>query len=96
MDKIDNNVVKTHHMIVKNRESLEITGLIKIDTVTTSSFVISTVAGLLTIQGTNLEIVNLDVTTGQLTISGNVNNVIYDDTKDNETKKNNFIKKFFK
>ncbi len=87
---------KNHHMMIKNRESLDVTGIKKIQCLNSDEFVLETILGMMTIEGTNLEMVNLNIESGELSVTGYVNSITYANAKDPKVKKENVLTKLFK
>ena len=86
----------SHHMMVRNRNSVELTGIKKIESVNPNEFVLVTSLGEMVIWGENLEIIMLDLDKGNLNLSGHVTAIEYDDHNDGQPKKKSFISKIFK
>ncbi len=83
-----------HHILVRNRESLEITGISKIDSLNDETFVLETIFGQMIISGSNLEMRNLNIDKGELFISGQVNVIEYHDKA--KKKNEGIMNKLFK
>lgn len=88
---------KNHHVMVKNRESLDVTGIKKIESLNSKEFILETILGYMTILGDNLEMINLNTQTGELNITGYVNSIVYHDKlNSSEKKKESILTKLFK
>lgn len=93
-DDID---LKNHHVMVKNRESLDVTGIKKIESLNAKEFILETVLGYMTIEGDNLEMINLNTNSGELNIKGYVNTIKYHEKLGTtDAKKESFFTKLFK
>lgn len=88
--------LKNHHMMIKNRESLDVTGIKKIECLNTNEFVLETVLGAMVITGKNLEMTSLNIEAGELSIAGYVDSIAYSDKVVSKEKKENFLAKLFK
>jgi len=85
-----------HHMMIRNRESLEITGVKKLESLNSEEFVLETILGYMTISGENLEMINFSVEKGDILISGYVTKVEYFDHQDTVVTPKGFFSKLFK
>ncbi len=90
--------LKDHHAMVRNRETIEITGIKKIISLNPTQFILDTIVGKMVIRGDNLEIFNVDIDTGNLSLKGKVHGVSYDDATIEipKKKKESVISKLFK
>lgn len=87
---------KNHHMMIRNRESLEITGVKKLESLNREEFVLETILGYMTISGQDLEMINFSVEKGEILISGYVTKVEYFDHQDTIDTPKGFFSKLFK
>ena len=83
--KFNDSVVTLH-----NRTILSITGVEKVISVTENQVQLIVLSSPLTIGGSNLQVQKLDVDNGNLILNGTINNIKYNE------KKENFLKKVFK
>ncbi|HEY8364136.1 MAG TPA: sporulation protein YabP [Haloplasmataceae bacterium] len=88
--------LKNHHMMIRNRESLEITGIKKIESLNSEEFVLETILGYMTISGQNLEMNNFSIEKGEVFLTGYVTKVEYYDHQDTSKAPKGFFKKLFK
>jgi len=93
--------LKFHHMMINNRENLEVTGIKKIESINEKIFVLESIMGYLTLEGESLEVINLNIEKGELSLRGTINSISYnnDTTKVPKAvpKKNeSFLSKLFK
>lgn len=93
---MNDEALKEHQMVLANRESLDVTGIKKIECLNPSEFVLETVLGSVVIAGRNLEMKNLNIEAGELSITGYVNSVTYTEKKAAQEKKENILTKLFK
>lgn len=89
------NNLQTSSVIIKDRKSIEITGVKKLESLNSDEFLVVTNLGVLLIKGEDLEMGHLDIEKGILLISGILHNLSYLDGK---TKKEHvgFFGKVFK
>ncbi|HLS08096.1 sporulation protein YabP [Lentibacillus sp.] len=90
-----NRTEKEHTVKVNNRKNLEITGVNDVDSFDNEEFLLETVMGYLIIRGQNLQLKNLDVSEGMVTIKGKVYELSYVD-EHQQGKAKGFFSKLFK
>lgn len=71
---------KPHNVILENRSQLTVTGVEDVDTFDDNRIILKTVAGTLLIRGENLHIDKLSVDTGDMSVTGKVTDMGYEDT----------------
>jgi len=87
--------VQTDHTVkLNNRKNLEITGVKEVDSFDNEEFLLETVMGYLIIRGQNLQLKNLDVNEGIVTIKGKIYELSYVDEQHQEKAKGFFSKLF--
>jgi len=69
-----------HQVTVKDRKLMEITGVKKLHSFDSEMFVIETTMGILTIHGQDLDMKNLELDKGELSIIGYIANHEYEDS----------------
>lgn len=84
-----------HNITLTERKNLVVTGVKKIDNFDSNEFLIETTMGYLTIKGSDLEIIKLDTHQGNVSIKGQVSNLVYSDNN-SKNKEDSFISKLFK
>lgn len=70
-----------HNVIMENRHSLSLSGVRDVDSFDEQSVVVLTELGELTVRGENLHISRLDQETGELDMSGEINELLYSQLK---------------
>ncbi|KGX90074.1 spore coat protein [Pontibacillus halophilus JSM 076056 = DSM 19796] len=83
-----------HHVKMNNRRNLEITGVKEVDSFDAEEFLLQTTMGYLVIRGQNLQMKNLDVEEGIVSIKGKVYELSYLDEQSGEKAKGFFSKMF--
>ncbi|WP_181351162.1 sporulation protein YabP [Thalassobacillus sp. CUG 92003] len=83
-----------HHVKMSNRRTLEITGVKEVDSFDSEEFLLQTTMGYLVIRGENLQMKNLDVEEGEVSIKGKVHELTYLDENHGEKAKGLFSKLF--
>ncbi|CEI80224.1 spore protein YabP [Oceanobacillus oncorhynchi subsp. incaldanensis] len=91
---VRNHVELEHTVKIDKRKNLEITGVKEVDSFDNEAFLLETVMGYLIIRGQNLQLKNLDVTEGIVTIKGKIYELSYVDDQQQEKAKGFFSKIF--
>jgi len=87
-------VQREHHLQLDNRKNLELTGVKEVDSFDNEEFLLETVMGYLIVRGQNLQLKNLDVQEGLVTIEGKIYELSYVDDHYEEKAKGFFSKLF--
>ena len=87
---ITNNII--HNIIMENREKISISGVNKTENFDDKIIVLNTQMGQLTIKGENLHISKMDIDTGDVSVSGKIYGLIYNESSNS----NSLIKRIFK
>ena len=94
----ENNSKKTatqeHDVMMKGRRLLDITGVKQVESFDNEEFLLETVMGFLAIKGENLQMKNLDVDKGVVSIKGKVFELVYIDEHHGDKAKGFFSKLF--
>lgn len=80
------------NIILEQRKDLRISGVKDIDSFSETKIVLNTVAGELVIKGNDLHIISLITETGDFTLKGRINSLVYNDFSSNA----NFFKRVFR
>ncbi|MFI3307464.1 MAG: sporulation protein YabP [Mycoplasmatota bacterium] len=88
------NKLNSHVVTINDRKSITISGVKKVENCDEVEFLIETILGFINILGSELELINLDNTKGNILIKGNINEIVYLDKKNKKNKK--FISKLLK
>lgn len=96
----DNNPLRfetnpVHHVLLKDRKTLELTGVKLIDSFDSNEFLMETTQGWLIIQGKDLSLDRLDTERGDVCIKGFVDSFSYVSNKKGNTK-DSLLTKIFK
>ncbi|SEN83174.1 sporulation protein YabP [Mesobacillus persicus] len=83
-----------HDVIMRGRRTLEISGVKQVESFDNEEFLLETVMGFLAIRGQNLQMKNLDVDSGVVSIKGRVFDLVYLDDQHGEKAKGFFSKLF--
>src|SRR5690625_7929385 len=85
-------VQQDHYLKINNRNELVITGVKVVDSFDNEEFLLETVMGYLVVRGENLQLKNLDVGEGLVTIKGKIYELSYVDEYHQEKTKGFFSK----
>ncbi|GAA0320710.1 sporulation protein YabP [Bacillus carboniphilus] len=83
-----------HDVIMRGRRLLDITGVKQVESFDNEEFLLETSMGFLSIRGQNLQMKNLDVDKGVVSIKGKVFDLEYIDQQSGEKAKGFFSKLF--
>jgi sporulation protein YabP len=86
--------VQEHDVIMRSRRILDITGVKQVESFDNEEFLLETVMGILAIRGQNLQMKNLDVDKGIVSIKGKILDLVYLDEQNGEKAKGFFSKLF--
>ncbi|WP_042353255.1 sporulation protein YabP [Bacillus massiliigorillae] len=92
-NKVRSNV-PDHDVIMKGRRLLEITGVKQVESFDNEEFLLETSMGFLAIKGENLQMKNLDVDSGVVSIKGKIFDLVYVDEPGGDKGKGFFGKLF--
>ncbi|RNA66070.1 sporulation protein YabP [Alteribacter keqinensis] len=85
---------KDHNISMKGRKTLEITGVKQVESFDNEEFLLETEMGYLSIRGQHLQMKNLDVDEGNVSIQGRVDDLVYLDQHSGDKSKGFFGKLF--
>ncbi|MFS0784153.1 sporulation protein YabP [Bacillus sp. 1P06AnD] len=88
------NHVPEHDVVMRGRKLLEITGVKQVESFDNEEFLLETSMGFLAIKGENLQMKNLDVDSGIVSIKGKIFDLIYVDEPSGDKAKGFFGKLF--
>ena len=83
-----------HDLVMKGRRLLDITGVKQVESFDNEEFLLETVMGFLSVRGQNLQMKNLDVDQGIVSIKGKIFDIVYLDENQSEKAKGFFSKLF--
>ena len=81
MDNYTNPSAATHRLIINNRETLDVTGVVHVDSFDDEEVILETELGLLAIRGEDLHIKHLNLEKGELAIEGLILELAYSDDR---------------
>lgn len=89
-----NRNAQDHDIMMRGRKVLEITGVKQVESFDNEEFLLETAMGFLAIRGQNLQMKNLDVDKGIVSIKGKIFDLVYLDEQPGEKAKGFFSKLF--
>lgn len=92
-NKIRSNTSE-HDLVMRGRRLLEITGVRQVESFDNEEFLLETSMGFLAIKGENLQMKNLDVDSGIVSIKGKIFDLVYVDEPSGDKAKGFFGKLF--
>ena len=96
-DRIRNKQHQQHELILRNRQSLEVTGVMNVESFDAREFVLQTQYGYLAIRGENLHIKQLQLENGFVAIDGLIYDIgYYDEGVTPGEKTKGFLSKLFR
>ncbi|OLS34137.1 sporulation protein YabP [Bacillus sp. MRMR6] len=88
------STIPDHDVIMRGRKLLDITGVKQVESFDNEEFLLETSMGFLAIKGQNLQMKNLDVEKGIVSIKGKIFDLVYLDEQHGEKTKGFFSKLF--
>ena len=79
--KIEKKAGMPHNLILEDRKKLVVSGVEDVDSFDEQTVVIFTGMGELTVRGSDLHIINLNVDSGELSVEGTVGSLTYSDDR---------------
>ncbi|QFT87132.1 Spore protein YabP [Bacillus sp. THAF10] len=93
-NQANKTVVQEQDIVMRSRRMLDITGVKQVESFDNEEFLLETVMGFLAVRGQNLQMKNLDVEKGVVSIKGKIMEIIYLDDQQGEKAKGFFSKLF--
>ncbi len=97
-DKTISRTAQRHRMVIENRERIEISGVLHVDSFDDQEIVLETEQGLMAMRGEDLHIKNLNLEQGELLIEGYLLELAYSDDygKKARDRGKSFLERLFK
>ena len=80
-ESFKNAQAKKHSLEMQERKNLTVCGIEDVISFDDSCIVLLSVCGIISVDGTEMRIVSLDLDTGRVDITGNVNGIIYPESE---------------
>jgi sporulation protein YabP len=91
-----NSIAKTHKIELLNRKQMELGGIKDVVTFDLSQVLLESTMGMIHIKGKDMKVNRLSLDKGEVSLSGNVDSIVYSDVKAYKEKGKSFIKRMFK
>lgn len=88
--------IRPHEVVMKNRKTIDITGVKLVESFDQEEFLLETVMGFLTIKGQNLKMRNLNIEDGLVSIEGMIHSYHYLDDHSAKEPGKTFLSKLFR
>ena len=85
-----------HRVVINYRETLDVTGVVHVDSFDDEEVVLETEQGLLAVRGENLHIKQLNLEVGELAIEGLIIELAYSENKQLRDRGKNLFARLFK
>lgn len=87
---------KGHRLVINNREKVEISGVLHVDSFDDQEIILETEQGLLAMRGEDLHIRNLNLEQGELLVEGFLLELAYSDEKMSKDRGRGFLERLFR
>ena len=94
---MDKEIIASNHTVnIVKRNSINISGVKKIENFNDNEFLLETIMGFMNIKGSNLEIIKLDTYQGDVSIKGKIDSMSYTETTSKKNKEESIFSNLFK
>ena len=94
---MDKEIISSNHIVnIVKRNSINISGVKKIENFNDNEFLLETIMGYMNIKGSELEIIKLDTYQGDVSIKGKVDSLNYLENNKKQEKQESVFSKLFK
>lgn len=95
-DMEERQPVKAHKLVVNNRKTSMVTGVLDVLSFDLNEILLETEQGMLMVKGTDLHVNRLSVEKGEVDLSGNIDSIAYSSVSQAGHQGDNFFAKLFK
>ena len=92
----ERQVQKAHKVVLNNRRSGTVTGVLDVLSFDINEILLETEQGMLMVKGTDLHVNRLSVEKGEVDLSGNIDSIAYSSANQAGRQNENFFAKLFK
>lgn len=93
----ERQTVKTHKLVVNNRKTSMVTGVLDVLSFDLNEILLETEQGMLMVKGTDLHVNRLSVEKGEVDLSGNIDSFAYSGTENHQGRHDeSFFARLFK
>ena len=90
----ERTVQKNHKLVINNRKTSLVTGVIDVLSFDLNEILLETEQGMMMVKGTDLHVNRLSLEKGEVDLSGNIDSVAYSDVQAHGKQENIFSKLF--
>ena len=87
---------KNHKLVVKNRKTSMVTGVIDVLSFDLNEILLETEQGMMMVKGTDLHVNRLSLEKGEVDLSGNIDSISYSDVHAGAKQGENLLSKLFR
>ena len=87
---------KNHKLVVNNRKTSLVTGVLDVLSFDLNEILLETEQGMMMVKGTDLHVNRLSVEKGEVDLSGNIDSVAYSDVQAHAKQQENLFSKLFR
>ena len=87
---------KNHKLVVNNRKTSMVTGVIDVLSVDLNEILLETEQGMMMVKGTDLHVNRLSLEKGEVDLSGNIDSISYSDVHAGAKQGENLLSKLFR
>lgn len=92
----DRQVPKTHRVVINNRKTSMVTGVLDVIAFDLNEIMLETEQGMLVVKGKDMHVNRLSLDKGEVDLAGNIDSVIYSDMPHGKKKNESLLVKLFK
>lgn len=93
----EHQIAKTHKLIVNNRKTSMVTGVLDVLSFDLNEVLLETEQGMLLVKGSDLHVNRLSVEKGEVDLAGNIDSIVYSGTEHTvRSGGESFLSKLFK
>ena len=93
---MDEKTVKTHKVLLSNRKTGSVSGVVDVLSFDVSEILLETEQGMLLIKGNDLHVNRLSLEQGEIDLEGRIDSMAYSDVKDYGKQAESFFGRLFK
>ena len=91
MNRAENGATKTSRAIIEDRKTLSLWGIENIVSFDENFIVLDSFDTVVTVEGNDLQIIKMDVDSGEIVVTGQINGLVYSDKKSKTTRLGGFF-----
>ena len=92
----ERTVQKSHKLVVNNRKTSFVTGVIDVLSFDLNEILLETEQGMMMVKGTDLHVNRLSLEKGEVDLSGSIDSVAYSDVQGSIKQQDNLFSKLFR